>query len=727
MTAQSIALTLPGVSVSTIHENPTSPGFIPPDSENRAGNEKLAQKALRLTLDGFEQARNARAGRLEERWERSYRAWRTDRNRKGYRGRANITDPEPFRAVETITARLEEAVLSQRPWVRVLPRDPSDMEQAEKVEGLIQFQIDVSSGDRVVQSFLRSLVIYGTAIMRVNWAEEYIKRGKRKKNKPSPLGIHGMALEGSGRDELSYRGPQFRNVDISDFYIPDLFEEDLDKQAFVIERRVVTYRDLFGMSRRGLLKNVERLKEEPFSPEPKFHDLVKQQRAMAAGIPWEPVGHDDVGLKKVEVLVYEGGFDIDGDGIEEDCWIWVANGKHVLYLAECPYWHGLKSYVYAPYIRAPGEFYGMSAFDPIEQLWHEVCDKHNQALDNANLLLNPAMLAGIGANLEQSQLMLSPGRVVQSKGDVNQIKPLQFPDSTPAAYNAIGVLQRSIRETTGATDLMQGQSPGAVDKATIFAGLLNEASMRMRHPLRNIFGCVEALVRRMYGLNQQYIQEQEVVRVLGRDGFKFIPVRPEDLQTDVDFRGIGTGVLSTLLQKNFALERFVATATPLIQAGLAQVDIQELLKRYWTDALGYTDAERVFGRKGPQPLDPRQENLLLIQRQGVDVHPEDDDLGHVKAHISLLQHEDEVVQEMVREHISDHRRRYMAKQQIMLQRAAMQEEMQKAQLAGMQSKGSPAGGSPSPTPTPPVGNQRQFGPEIGAVKQMGERLAGRMG
>lgn len=719
--------------------NPTPADFDAPDPRNRASDKKTADRALNHVLEAFRVASNAR-GQLPDKWAAAYRAWRGKRNRRAYMGRANIVDPEPSRTVETLASRISEAVFASPPILRAIPREKTghEREQAEIAEGLVQFQMDAIRAEPTIRSWIKSTILYGTGILRVWWDRDFRKRPKRRK---APVrGEFGLSVEPPTMPEetLMYEGPHLRLVDIENFYVPSVFCEDIQKQDYVIEEREVPYRQLWSMAKKGtvLKAAVDRLKANRERSGPQNYgqrlgnDYVRSERLSAADINEDSLWSEKPALRKCNVLCYEGAFDIDDDGIEEECWIWVADEKEVLLAIENPYWHGKKSYVKAQFIRAPNEFYGVNYFEWIEDLWYEQCDRHNQALDSVNFAMNPVMFAGKAAGLNQTQLLRSPGKVVDVN-DINQLKWDVPPDMSDACYKSIAVISRSIRETTGATDLLQGGG-GGIDKATVYAGMVNEAQMRIRDNLRNVFDALVDLGDSWYALNGQYMDTEQAVRILGKDGFDFVPIRPEDLDVPMDFRAVGTGALSTLLQKNFAMMQFMQAFTPLMVQGLVKFDAQEVMKRFWSDALGYQDGDQIFGDKGLKPMDPRQETILIRKRQPVDVHPQEDFPAHLREHLMMKQaYEtgqipmDPIAYEKLGQHIQETQAMFQRVERAKQAMAAMQRQALENQVAAMGPRTNGNGGQGgSPPGIAGSANMQNLGGDMGAPKSMGEALAG---
>jgi hypothetical protein len=726
-----------------VRENPPSERFTPPDPTNYASDPVIAERAKKVVFTGLKMAKDARAN-AEARWARYYAAFRAKRKKREYLGRANIVDPEPSKAVETIAARIEDSILGQRPIARGLPREKADQKQVELNESLIQYQMDTDEFERKFGSWVKNLGIYGTAIFRVAWHEKTLQHAKRVKMNDADDEYD--LLKG---ESMSYRGPTMREVAIGDFYVGDARKETCDEQEYVIERKKVSRAYLMSLQNQGLLKNVEKIKPGA-QPQIRFDDYIANSNAQVAELGWNTgLQNEWSPVEQVSICMYEGKFALNADNediskfkAEVDCWIWVTDCGTVLLCQENPYWHGKKTYTSSHYIRVPGEFYGIGIIDWIEDLWAELCDSHNQVLDGKNLSMNPTMFAGAGAGLTTSKLTLSPGRVIRINGDVNQLKWHVVPDVSSAGYNSIGNIRNMVRETTGATDLMQGQSAGGIDKATIFAGLLSESNMRIKSVIRNCYlMCIEPMMSKWYGLNQQFMDKETIVRVEGQKGFDWIPIRPEDLNTPMDFKGTGSGNLGTSLARNVGIQSFLQMVVPLMQAG-AEIDIMELLKRVWHDVFGYTDGEAIFGGKSDHRAhDAREENMMMAQRQAVDIHPADDDIAHTKEHLALFSSTPDMeVKSLVYDHVMEHQEQAQAKEAQRQMQAAQQEAQQ---LGVMQQALNPNGNGGQP-PAPQIGqaplaamgenqpggltgNQRAFGPDMGSVKDAGEKLAGRQG
>ena len=701
-------------------ENPTSVGYHAPDPNNYASSVVVAARARETVKQAIAAARDAR-GTLPEQWQMNNDAYFGIRHRKSFRGRANVVDPEPFRVVETIFAREAKALLGTKPWLRGFPGPglpKKDMRQAEINENLLQQQLSVGSdGYRTLKSGLKSCAILGTQFMKVQWDIETRRRQVRDPNTGRRLGP---------QDTPVWKGPRWRNCEIDDIFVSDpVGGECPNDMDYMIERKLVRIQDLQALGRKRILENTEGILPGDVRGKHFEDEAGKAHRAELVGANYDLHDPAKSPIGKAELEMFEGPFDLYGKGDEIACWIWLVNGDNVVRVQENPNWHGKSSYISAPCIALPGNIYGLSPIQPILDLWVELNDLHNMGLDSAVLSLNPAIKVGTAAGVDFKRWVLSPGAFLPCN-DINQVEAFVLPPMTQVAHTAMGPLRQMMRETTSATDLLQAQDTGGIDKATIYQGALKEANVRIAEMASGFAGMMEDGADLHYALNQQYMQTPELVRIGGKDGFEFIPVRPEDLKYPMDWHAVGVQNVGAEMTRNFGIERFMAAYTPLALQGAVQLDFNEIAKTHWT-SLGMADPDRIIAPQGPQPMDPRQEHLMMQQRQPVDSLPQENHAQHYQAHVQWAQElqsqpvQDPVVMQMLTEHIQETEAMFQRVTEAKQQMAALQAKQ------AMQSVEQPANGKQSGNGAPADGNQQNLGAEMGAAKSIGEGLGGRLG
>ena len=704
------------MSLSAPPQTPPSPGFIDPDVRNYAIVPSTMNRAKEIVHDGLAAAREAR-GNIHDHWERQLNAYFSIRHRKNYYGRANVVDPEPYRAIETIYARMVRPILGQQPWVRGLPgpgEHMADARQAELNDHLIQYQIMKGSrSGAILRSDMKSNLTLGTSVLKAWWDTKTVKR---KKVDPQTGKVF-------FERQKVWAGTNLRCVDIDNFFVAHPVQgESVMDQDYVIERRRVTKHELQQLEAAGTIPEgtVGRIPEKEFVS--RIHDeedVLRQARAEALEVEYEPTQAKNPPIKAIDLSIYEGKFDLYGKGEVLECWIWVVGKDHVILVSENPYRHGKRTYVSSQAVLVPGSFYGLSPISPILDLWAELNDLHNMGLDSAVLSLNPAIKIGAGAGVSMKKWVLAPGSFLPCN-DSSQVEAFVLPPMTAVAHEAMTPIRSMMRETTSATDLLQAQSQGGIDKATIYTGAVQEANARIAMTITEYAQKMEDIWDLAWGMTQQYADKNMTVRILGREGFEWIPVRPEDIQYSMDWTSTAATNIGSALTRGLGIERFMTTMTPLALQGSIQLNLEELAKVWWEE-IGLGDSSRIIAPKGPQPMDPEQENLMLTMRQMPDVNQHEDFAGHIKKHMPLMGHPDPLVVEMTQRHVSE--------TQAMWQRVKQAEQAMgqlQAQQA-MQQAFAPQGQNGNGQGAPALANQSAFGAEIGGVKEIGERLGGRAG
>lgn len=172
-----------------------------------------------------------------------------------------------------------------------------------------------------------------------------------------------------------------------------------------------------------------------------------------------------------------------------------------------------------------------------------------------------------------------------------------------------GIIRQDIQELTGADALIRG---GALPSRTT-AGEVSTRANLFRLKLDDRAEAVDKFVLTIGTQVLQHIKanyvKPDVVRVVGAAGFFWMPFSNEDIQADVDvsMESIAAPEIDPLMDRQQAMEvlQVVGQWLPLIQAGLVQVDLNQLFK--WAmEKLGIKDSGRFFAASLiPQP--PLQE------------------------------------------------------------------------------------------------------------------------
>jgi len=97
------------------------------------------------------------------------------------------------------------------------------------------------------------------------------------------------------------------------------------------------------------------------------------------------------------------------------------------------------------------------------------------------------------------------------------IEALQMPDVTSSSYNEETLIKGDIQQTTGVSDFTRGVGTEALGNETATGiSLIQEAgNARFRLKIRNLESAIEQIGSMMVSLNEQFLSEDKVIRIMG--------------------------------------------------------------------------------------------------------------------------------------------------------------------------------------------------------------------
>lgn len=513
-----------------------------------------------------EQARRTREGKWQT-WYKLYRSYAEKRD-TGDR-RANLFIPYVYSIVETVVPRLISAVFASRPYIGVLPVKEEAIENAKDMENLIDYQLTQKIGIiGVATSWFKEALIYGTSILKVGWEYEEdevwvdeplmeifgFPIGSRRVKKVQPV-----------KDD-----PLVEHIDLWDFYI-DPRAKDIDEADYCIHKvfRDISY--LKRMEEQGIYKNID--------------EVVKVSKEGAGSWYEEGVGTTafETGMNTRLGLIGMQSIDKPSNKIEileywtDDRVIAIANRSVVIRNDENPYHHRKKPFVRLVDVLVPHEFYGIGEIEPIEDLQYELNSLRNQRMDNINILINRMWKVIRGADIDVRQLVSRPGGIIEVD-DMNDVQELQMTDlSGNAIENVIEMVRRDMDNADGVYDYARGETTDRRETATTAAILSQAANERFNLKVK----LIEDLGMRRLGmlltqLNQQYIDTEKAIRILGKDGMDFYTLSPENIRGQFDIMPLGSSV-DPIINKENKLQSYINLYTILKDS--PYVNHPELIKK----------------------------------------------------------------------------------------------------------------------------------------------------
>ena len=482
---------------------------------------------------------------------RMYRAIRDD-TKHNYAGRAKLFIPYIFATIETIIPRL----IGSKPTINAVPREPSDIENADINSSLFHYNWDIMNMKRKIKIWVKQALIYGTSIAKIYWQFE----------------------------EDKYDQPNVDILDVFDFFVdPDA--TNMEDAQYVIQRAERNY-DYLAKN-----DNYKLPKELAFKIQ---QDEYKVQRDAILGLS-KP---NDKDSKKVEILEYWGNFDINGDGINEECLLVIADKEYLIRAELNPYEHGKKPFIRLVDIEIPSSFWGIGEVEQLSSLQYELNDVRNQRMDNVTLILNRMWKVDKNADVDEQDLISQAGQIIHT-GRMDGIEPLITPDVTTSAYNEETLIKADIQLVSGVTDYTQGQGNksmagggGLANNTATGIMLLQEAgNQRFKYKLDNIEDALIDLGEQLLALNQQFLDKEMKLRIVGEGRTRWIEMNPDNLKGNFDIavEAGSTQPMNKSVRRAEARELLQAVI-PFAQLG---IDIKYFIK-YLLKTYELTDIDQAF-------------------------------------------------------------------------------------------------------------------------------------
>jgi len=504
-----------------------------------------------------------------------YRSVR-DNTRQHYAGRAKLFVPYIYQTIETIMPRL----VGGKPKIESIPREMTDIESASVMTKLTDYQWDMMNMKKKVKDWVKQGLLYGVGFLKLTWKYE---------------------------GETGYDGPCAEVCDVFDIFVdPDA--TTLSDAKYIIHR---------------VERNIAELKANPKYkiPDELSADVQKDQYKVLRDAVQGLSKPNDKDSKCVEVFEYWGKYDINGDGIEKECLICVANRKYVIRLDENPYEHKRKPFISFVDTQMPNEFWAIGEVEPLKNLQYELNDIRNQRMDNVTLILNRMWKVNKNGDVDEADLVSQAGGIVHV-GDNNALEVIQTPDVTASSYNEETLVKADMQQASGVTDYTKGSSAGgkgnsalANETATGIMLLQEAGNARFKFKLDNLEDSLKEFGEQLNALNQQFIKKPMVIRIVGEEGTQWKQVSPKEIkgQFDIMVEAGSTQPMSKSVRRAEARE-LLMTLIPIAQ--VAGINLRYLIK-YLLKTYDLADSEEIFIQAIPTTVPgPEQAMAAMAGAQG---------------------------------------------------------------------------------------------------------------
>jgi len=550
----------------------------------------------------------------QEEWCRSMRRWREDRERLGRRyynfrndkastgsvaqdePRANIGVPLAAETVDTANARAFDVFFRTAPYGKVWPREDLDEYKASIVQEVANYQMQTTHLPVVAQKIFRDAFKYGLGVGKLHFKKE-IKRV------PVPQTILGVPVGVTMEDRIVAESPILTHVHIQDIFFPRDATSVDDAEGIIhrtweTKEQVKRARDGLGMP----LYDAQALNfiTTQASESSKDTDSILKKEYQTRKI-------DDGGLEKddrLKVLEYTGklpeeiaiplveqfypGHDPYADWIVT----YIDGNDYPLRVEPSPYLTNRRMYVFCKIIDDPGYLAGISIIEFVERLGLTIDELYNIVLDNMNFVINKQYYINELAGIDEADVVSSPGKVIRGKRPFQEaMGVIQTPDISQSVFVVLNMLLGHYKEYTGITQSVLGTSQPGTETATEVAAIVRSSSTRLGQFERMIEDTfMRPLFEKWTVLNQQFIDQEFVIRVFKEGQPVYPKVAPEDIQGVFDFRFEGaTRAESIALLTGQIMQMLQINATQPVH-----IFDPIYLGKKLADSWGWTDSDRAM-------------------------------------------------------------------------------------------------------------------------------------
>ena len=461
-------------------EQPISPnqlGIVLPQFEV---TDELLQRASSYVMNSKTNIESQRT-KILERWDSNDKAYRVtleDKADRSYNGLDDKAAPIIHDNIEAITSRLKEAILPvEDDLIEITSDNPQETELVKYRSNELNNQLEKLGIRENVDTICRMVSKFGTAIVKVPFKNAQKTTLTRQivttqvntpiiddNNEPildangQPMVHTEMKQEIKIVPEVSvdYFGPGYEVIDnLEDVYVDPLIER-IEDQPIVIHRILATWPELMELAEKGVYFKDQLLKVKGKAIQNEWN-TNNNRKIENSGLGDST---DTSGKPKIyEVYQAYCDFSIPNPDTTETIYPCVISviGNTCIQLAPNPYFHQEKIFRVARYRKIEGEFYGMSAIDPVIDMYHEYNDTMNQINDAKVLSLNPIKIQKAGSMADKQDLDIEPGTTWFEKqsGDIRFAQFDFSPVSNGLQY--LELLEQKINRGMGITPLIQGQ------------------------------------------------------------------------------------------------------------------------------------------------------------------------------------------------------------------------------------------------------------------------------
>lgn len=536
------------------------------------------QDEIVSTLSGEITKRESWRRQYEILWWNLYSLYMSGQRNSNTPTRSKIFIPIAYQLIEIATPKLISFLSNNDSIFDVEPDDVKDDRIADNIKNLISDQLDKNDFTDTYETFVKQLLLYGTSYFYVDYKVKWDwvwERVPKTTTTVDEFGINHSTVEYVNQKsyKITERRPNVTSLDVLDVFPQQDHPKVEDQYPGVCVRRFMDQKEFARMcdSPQPYFSNKEAVLASGTSN--KFQES-RQFRKAARG------ENSTSGSTDIELLEWWMKYDLDGDGIDEECQIIIANRQVVVRAVPNPYYHQKRPLVKVCFAKVPHEWYGIGLIEPVISLINQLITVRRQRLDNVTMILNRMWKVRASADIDPTKLVASPNGVILVD-NMDDIMPLDIPDVTQSSYQDANQILSDIFAATvpqSITGSMDDMKTGSIGIGAVKANIA-QALEKFATAAKSIEDDgIKSVIEMFYSLDLQYLNTDEIIRAFYG---KIFPnpeiVTPEMIRANVTFT-------MTVLSEMVNTDMKIAQSQAFFTLGVTQFTPdtnQKILKKIW--------------------------------------------------------------------------------------------------------------------------------------------------
>lgn len=487
--------------------------------------------------------------------------------------------PAPYYRARPVTNRIRPIIrtemsrlTSQKPSATVVPAtsEDQDLSAAQAAEQIW----DSVYRQKKIKSIFRQTIFWtlgtGTGFMKTYWDPS------KKSEQWKPMDPQQAALAqklGAPAENPPDGDFCYENVTPFHIFVPDLMQEDIEDQPYVIQLQTRTPEWIRLNYKINVAPNVM---EASDIINDSFLNLVgagdfKRDTVLCYEV-WVKPGN-------IEFMPEGGMFTIVGD-------------KLVQFVKGNPYAHQQYPFVKFPHIPT-GRFYADSVTSDLVSIQREYNRTRGQITEAKNKMGHPQLMAAKGS-IDAAKITTEPGQVIQYNLGYPVPEPLPLQNLPAYVLQELDRLLMDFEDISGQHQVSKGQVPAGVTAATAINFLQEQDESMLSTTYAAIEDGFEKIGFQTLNYVKQYWDLPRQVKVTGRDGvFNVISFRGADLRDNCDIRiEAGSALPTSKSAKQALLMDLMSQGFIPPEKGLELMDVGGVQRLYDEIKVDYAQASR---------------------------------------------------------------------------------------------------------------------------------------